>query len=140
MPVIVDGDNLLGSWPGRTRSDAERRALSLEIARLARRVGRSIHIVYDGPPSPPPGLGPDVLFSGSGRSADDLIVDHLRRQQDRRGWIVVTNDRSLGDHCRWLGSRVERCDVFRKRLTATEEAEKPTGREEIDYWLDIFGE
>ena len=49
MPILVDGDNLLGTWPGRRRSDAERRALAFELGRLAARLRRRVVVVFDGP-------------------------------------------------------------------------------------------
>lgn len=139
MPRIVDGDNLLGSWPGRNRSDGERRALVRELARLVHREGRRIVVVFDGPE--PPGLpaGADVLFSGAARKADDLILGVLREQRDRRGWTLVTNDRSLGDQARYLGARVERCDVFRERLLRQTDREKPEAGADARYWSEVFG-
>ena len=56
----------------------------------------------------------------------------LREQSDRRGWIVVTSDRSLGDQCRHLEARVERSDRFRPRLrdhAASEQAVDETDEE-----------
>jgi hypothetical protein len=116
MPVLIDGDNLLGTWPGRRRSDAERQALAVEIGRLAERERRSYLTVFDGNPPDVEPFGAGVRFAGAGRSADELILAILREQEDRRGWLVVTSDRSLGDRCRHLEARVERCDRFRGRL------------------------
>lgn len=139
MPHLLDGDNLLGSWPGRKRSDAERRAVAREIGSWATRERRRVVLVFDGPsPVSLPG-GADVRFSGPGRSADQLILAALREETDRAGWTVVTNDRPLADQCRWLGAKVERCDVFRKRLTAAAADEKPAREDDIDDWLGIFG-
>jgi predicted RNA-binding protein with PIN domain len=140
VPFLIDGDNLLGSWPGRRRSDAERRKLAVELGRMALTERRRIITVFDGRPQPATSYGADVHFSGPGRSADSLILDLLRREEDRRGWIVVTSDRSLGDQCRYLEARVERCDLFRKRLSGRGESEKPEREEELEYWLEQFGE
>lgn len=142
MPVIVDGDNLLGSWPGRSRSDDERRALAREIGSFAAREGKAILLCFDGTAPLSVSPGRDVLFSGAGRTADDLILGHLKRQQDRHGFLVVTNDRSLADRCRWLGAKVERCDVFRKRLgeSGRPEANGKADPADVDYWLGVFGE
>lgn len=140
MPFLVDGDNLLGTWRGRRRSDAERRRLAMELGRMAVRERRRILTVFDGQPQPGTSYGADVHFSGPGRSADSLILELLRQQEDRRGWIVVTSDRSLGDQCRYLEARVERCDLFRRRMQRGVDEEKPQREEEIDYWLEQFGE
>jgi len=140
LPYLVDGDNLLGTWPGRRRSDAERRDLAMTLGRMARRWRRRIVTVFDGHSPPAASFGADVVFSGAGRSADDLILSTLREQEDRRGWIVVTSDRSLGDQCRYLEARVERCDRFRRRLVEDAGGEKPDRVEDVDYWLEQFGE
>lgn len=140
MPFLIDGDNLLGTWPGRRRSDAERRQLAMQLARLGARLGRRIVTVFDGTPPPATSFGQDVHFSGAGINADQLILELLREQEDRRGWTVVTSDRSLGDQCRYLEARVERSDLFRKRLLRGGDEEKPDREEDIDYWLEQFGE
>lgn len=139
MPYLIDGDNLLGTWKGRRRSDAERRALASEVQRFARLARRRAVVVFDGAPPPGTAPGTDVHFSGPGRSADDLILDRLRGEQDRRGWIVVTSDRPLGDQCRYLEATVERCDRFRRRLSGGPSKEKPERENDVDYWLDQFG-
>ena len=139
MPHLIDGDNLLGTWPGRKRSDAEKRELAREIGRLAPRRQRRIVIVFDGTEPPGVPLGADVLFSGAGRTADQTILALLRRETDPKGWTVVTNDRSLGDQSRWVGARVEPAHAFRSRLEKSVGAEKPEGAADVDYWLEQFG-
>jgi predicted RNA-binding protein with PIN domain len=140
VPFLIDGDNLLGTWPGRRRSDAERRQLAMQLARLGARLGRRIVTVFDGTPPPATSFGQDVHFSGAGINADQLILELLQEQEDRRGWTVVTSDRSLGDQCRYLEARVERSDLFRKRLLRGGDEEKPDREEDINYWLEQFGE
>ncbi len=139
MPYLIDGDNLLGTWPGRKRSDAERRSLAFQLNRYAVRRQRRVLVVFDGMPPPGLHLGAGARFAGSGRTADEVILEILRNQQDRRGWIVVTSDRSLGDQCRYLQARLERCHEFRKRLSEQLGQEKPDREADVDYWLERFG-
>jgi len=140
VPLLIDGDNLLGTWPGRRRSDAERQRLAAELGRLGVRERRRVVVFFDGvlPPGVQP--GPDVHYAGPRRSADDAILDFLRGQDDRRGWTVITSDRPLGDQCRWLGARIERAHRFRGRLAGGGSAEKPDREEDVDYWLEQFGD
>ena len=138
MPRIVDGDNLLGRWPGRTRSEADKRRLSHEVDRLARQEGWEIVLVYDGPAPLGVAFGGEVRFAGQGHTADDVVIGHLRGQRDPHGWVVVTDDRSLGNHCRHAGARVESCAVFRARLARGTE-EKPAEGDDLAYWKDVFG-
>ena len=140
MPVLIDGDNLLGTWPGKRRSDAERRSLAMAVARLAARERRRHVTVFDGNPPDRKSFGADVHFSGPGRSADELILSLLREESDRRGWTVVTSDRSLGDQCRYLEARVLRCDRFRGRLRPDAASEKPERETDVDFWLAQFGD
>ena len=139
MPRVIDGDNLLGTWSGRSRSDAEKRSLVREVDGLMRREKRRIVVVFDG--SPPPGVsyGHDVVFSGQGRKADAVILELLRRESDPRGWTVVTNDRSLADQSRFMGARVEAVRAFRERLMRKTAVEKPDTPGDIDFWMDQFG-
>ena len=139
MPFLIDGDNLLGTW-GRPRTDAGRRRLAMELARLARGLGKRITVVFDGTAPPALAFGADVHFAGRGRSADDRMLALLDGERDRRGWTVVTSDRSLGDRCRWRGARVERCDLFRRRLGTSPGVEKPDREPDVDYWLKQFGD
>ncbi len=140
MPYLVDGDKLPLTCPRRPRTDAERSALALELDRFSARQRKRLVVVFDGTPPPGRHLGPDVHFAGPGRTADDLILSLLRREEDRRGWIVITSDRPLGDRCRHLEARVERSDLFRKRLSAGTHEEKPEREDDVDYWLRQFGD
>ncbi len=139
MPHLVDGDNLLGSWPGRDRSHREKRELARELGRMVVSERKRILLVFDGDTPVPPFGGAEVVFAGAGRSADDVILATLRGASDRAGWTVVTNDRSLADRSRSLGARIERCDQFRVRITTPRRDEKPD-RAEVDYWLEVFGD
>ena len=139
MPRVIDGDNLLGTWPGRRRSDADKRALARQIDRLMRAEKRRIVVVFDGTAPPGVSYGGDVLFSGPGRKADAVILDLLRHERDPRGWTVVTNDRSLADQCRYLGASIEPVKSFRERLAPGGGAEKPEAGDDLAYWSDQFG-
>jgi predicted RNA-binding protein with PIN domain len=139
VPRLIDGDNLLGTWPGRSRGDADKRALAREVDVLRREERRRFVLVFDG--SAPPGVsyGSDVLFSGPGRKADAVILELLRHENDKRGWTVVTNDRSLADQCRFVGARVESARDFRERLRRNVAGEKPEAPDDLGYWLEQFG-
>ena len=44
------------------------------------------------------------------------------------------------NQCRYREARIERSDLFRKRLTREGAAEKPEREDDVDYWLRQFGE
>ena len=125
MSRIIDGDNLLGTWPGRSRTDADKRALAREVDGLRREEKQRMVVVFDGSLPPGASFGKDVRFSGKGRKADALIIELLRQESDTCRWIVVTHDRSLADQCRWLGARIESVRDFRERLVRETTGETP---------------
>ena len=107
MPVVIDGNNLLHRLPPeqRSRADVRRRALDLVRHESVRLV-----VVFDGPP--PAGSPTDehlgkvhVRYSGAA-SADDVILKLLPDGRAAAQWVVVTNDRRLGDLARSKGAGV----------------------------------
>jgi predicted RNA-binding protein with PIN domain len=138
VPRLVDGDNLLGSWPGRSRSEADKRTLIRDLARLAARERRRVVVVFDGSAPLGVAVGPDALFAGPGKSADERILELLRSQHDPRGWTVVTDDRALADRARWLGAGVERARSLRGRIEGAPPADKPGPGEDLAYWSEVF--
>ena len=139
MPRLVDGDNLLGTWPGRRRSDPERRALAAEIFRLATRERRRIVVVFDGPVPPVPPPTHEVHFSGPGRTADSCSHEMVEAAPfpGDPSKLRLHQIYDLGFR---IDPRVERCKVFRDRLLQREDGEKPEGPVDVDEWLRIFGE
>lgn len=134
MPWIVDGDNVLGS----RRDDARKRRLAAAVVALGRRLGRPILLVFDGPEPGAPYPG-EVVWSGAGARADDVIRSRVVGSTDPKGWTVVTDDRPLGDRCRTAGARVLRCAVFRREIDEPSSGgEKPEDRDDLEYWTSIF--
>jgi predicted RNA-binding protein with PIN domain len=127
MPRLIDGDNVLGTWPGRRRGDADKRDFAREVEGLRRQEKRRIVVVFDGTAPPGVSYGEDVIFSGAGRKADAVILELLRNESDPRGWTVVTNDRSLADQCRFRGASIEPAKAFRERLSPLTAAENDPG-------------
>jgi len=46
MPRLVDGDNLLGTWPGRSRAAEDKRALSRGMQGLLVRIARALNALW----------------------------------------------------------------------------------------------
>jgi hypothetical protein len=139
MPILVDGDNLLGNWRHKDRSDQNKSWLSFELARYGRSIRRRVVVYFDGPRSGQ-GYAGEARFSGHGLSADAAILDHLKAEPEPAGWTLVTSDRSLADRARHLGATTERSDQFRKRLTAPGAETKPETESDVEFWLERFGE
>lgn len=146
MPYLVDGSNLGGVFGGaggaRDAGHVVRRLLAW------RRRGRVIAI-FDGEPDPRLAHrygSLELVWSGSGRSADDEIVRRLTR--DRERWTVVTDDRDLARRCRERGARVLAGRDLAARLA---EASRRQGEPATDdkpeasaadraHWEKIFGD
>lgn len=140
MPFLIDGDNLLGTWPERSRSDGQRQRLAAELGRLSRLLGRRVVVVFDGPRPAGLAVSNDVHYAGAGGDADSVLVAWLRREREPREWTLVTSDRALGDRCRHLGAAVERSDQFRRRLARPTSEEKPDREVDVAGWKAAFGE
>lgn len=94
-----------------------------------------------------------VLFSGGGQTADELILQILEDSRNPREYIVVTSDMTdIGGRARAMGAKVLGSPEFLKRLQGKPAArgeradggEKrhdggETDAESLDYWMDQFG-
>lgn len=126
MPYLVDGHNLIGTWPGLRVGD--RRAeehLRIVLARFLRRRRVKGVLVFDG--DPPDGearrerdLGPlRVVYAGPGAgAADRRILRRVEELERPREWTVVTSDRALGQACRSRGARWVRSAELRGEMEA----------------------
>jgi hypothetical protein len=116
MPILIDGNNLLHNLRNGASSRAEVRRLVLDACRGER---MRVTVVFDGPP--PAGV-PDhealgsvtVLYSGS-LSADDVIIRSLPDGRRARDWVVVTDDRDLGERAKGRGAQVRPVSQWRSR-------------------------
>lgn len=143
MPVLVDGNNLMHSLPGGDRTRAAVRRRTLELVRNEK---MSVTVVFDGPaPSGAPArehLGrTTVVYSGAER-ADDVIVRSLPSSPAVREWVVVTDDRALGDRARRRGAQVRRLADWLGKLATSAGAGKhddsPLSADEIADWEAYF--
>jgi hypothetical protein len=116
MPVVIDGNNLVHSLPGRARGRGDVRRQMLDAVR---REGMLITVVFDGPP---PQGSPDlehlgrvtVRYSGAA-SADDVILKLIPDGSAAAQWVVVTDDRGLRDLARRRGAGVRSLAEWRNR-------------------------
>jgi predicted RNA-binding protein with PIN domain len=133
MPVIIDGNNVLGAA---RLAAAAKRQLVRDLARYARAKRTKVICVFDGvePEHFGKQLGAvSVVFSGA-RTADELIA---KRAATGTGWKVVTADRGLA--ARVGGRRVEVVDP--RRFVAEIEA-LPAGEDAAvtDDWISYFSD
>ena len=128
--ILVDGYSLLHNWPelapGRARhSAAARDELIAELTRYQDASGTPVTIFFDGSgKARQPGKDEfartvEVLYSGGGQTADDLIERAAFRFKDFGEVLVVTNDFAERDTVVSMGGLATSCDNFLRTMGST---------------------
>ncbi|MCX8089526.1 MAG: NYN domain-containing protein [Verrucomicrobiae bacterium] len=121
--ILVDGYSLLHAWPQLARGQPRHTAAAREelirvLARYQDAAGTPVTVVFDGPRSArrlsmPEDVQPiEVLFSGAGRTADDLIERAVHRFQPFGEVLVVTDDIAERDLVIGMGGSAWPCATF----------------------------
>jgi predicted RNA-binding protein with PIN domain len=129
MPYLVDGNNLLGAARdarlGLPRDEAE---LLRRLDRFAQARRSEILVVFDGPAGTGRAAGQAgrvgrarVRYAGSGRQADDLIVEMIVGWNNPAEITLVSSDNQLRGRAKATGARVMGCAEFAGRLRAAAE-------------------
>ena len=153
MPFLIDGHNLIGRLPDLRLDDPDDEAkLVARLRAYCARTGKRITVVFDrglpGGHSELSGGGVKVIFASTGRTADGILCERLRRARDPRGLMLVTSDHEVIAAAQSRGARVMRSEEFATRLAASRtgkvdkvEAEKDVhlSVKEVEEWLQIFG-
>ena len=101
--VVVDGYSVLYAWPGLRKKagrslEKQRNALIALLRQYADQTGQRVTVVFDGygakhKPSPAePVSGVEVVFSESGKTADDSIERLVAQAAQPQQMVVVTSD------------------------------------------------
>ena len=104
MVIIIDGYNLLRAMfpkvKGRLTKQRDQLVKSLGIYKSKK--DHDITIVFDAGPFRHAVRevheGVAVVFAGQGRSADDYIVDYVKKHKEKEK-LLVSNDRELINRC-----------------------------------------
>jgi uncharacterized protein len=127
--ILVDGYSLLHGWPelapGRPRHTAlAREELIRVLTQYQDAVGTPVTVVFDGggappgTPKTPEGQGIEVLYSGRGKTADDLIERATVRLLRYGDVLVVTDDFAERDTVISFGGSAWSCASFIRSLEA----------------------
>jgi predicted RNA-binding protein with PIN domain len=85
----------------------------------------------------------EVAFARPGQSADDLLVEKVRRSKDLRGAVVVSDDREVAQRCGAMGARKLSTAEFGRLLKPAEAKtpgkEHPLSKAEVKDWMNWFG-
>lgn len=139
MHLVIDGYNLIHHCPelAMASEQGQGREALLEALRLYRqRRPHRITVVFDGGVEPGGQrtslAGIPVVFSGSERSADDVIAGLA--QQGGSGLTVITADRELAGRCRRHGAVVLDSAEFGGRLLEVAWGAAPEASTEQEGW------
>jgi len=157
MPLLIDCYNVLfadGSgipqgFTGLTTGELARRVAGTSWAKYG------IVIVCDGRPKPleivdpPPEV--EIVHSGAGRTADDVIIAAIGGEKNPRRLIVVSSDNEIRSAARRRKANSWTSEEFLQRLArqlrdasgAQSHQGKPSpqhlSEQEVDDWLRVFG-
>ena len=123
LRILVDGYSLLHNWPeiapGQARhSAAARNELIHVLTRYRDAIGTPVTIIFDGSGAPAGTPKPDstpeleILYSGAGNTADDLIERAAYRLKDYGEVMVVTDDYAERDTVINFGGMAASCTNF----------------------------
>jgi hypothetical protein len=129
----------------------------LSLCAALGRTGWALHgvvLIADGNPKPhaPAGEhvpGVELVYAGTGRSADDEIARRVARDTAPRRLVVVSDDREVQKHGRSRRCNVWSCDRFYRELLQRLRNKKQPGTqrpiidtlppEQVEAWLEEFG-
>ncbi|MEO0963716.1 MAG: NYN domain-containing protein [Planctomycetota bacterium] len=151
--LLIDAYNVLHATMPAVLAGLDEAGLCVALKRSAYRLHRAV-VVCDGRvkplgPDASPVDGVDLVYSGSVRSADDVIIERIEGSDAPRRLIVVSTDRQIR-----AAARKRRCvsvtsDAFVARLAETLDRRpppprdaKPQGRlsdDQVQRWLRHFG-
>jgi len=123
LRILVDGYSLLHGWPeiapGKARhSAAARDELIHVLTRYRDAISTPITIIFDGSRAPsgtPKAVSSpemEILYSGPGNTADDLIERAAYRMKDYGEVMVVTDDYAERDTVINFGASAASCTNF----------------------------
>jgi len=158
MAIIVDGYNVLHAarWLASKWQGVDRGEFCRLLGSLAKHRGERISVVFDAVPSEPdmaktkaPNV--EVIYSGHGRTADEVIIQMIKASSGPRELTVVSSDREIKTAARRRGCKVIPAGEFIKASSQQlararskqkrEPTQKQKGltRRETDEWLSEFG-
>lgn len=149
MPYLIDGHNLVAQTPGLTLDDPDDEQKLIELLRAYLiRANKKGTVIFDrGLPGGASKWSNNVLevrFAPLPKTADDVILERVRKARNPGELIVVTGDRELELATRRAGAAVKSSREFAREMLAPpkipEEKEAGLSPEEIEAWEKAFKE
>ena len=128
--ILIDGYSLLHSWPELApekprHSSGAREELIFWLTRYRDAIGTPITVIFDGAGAPTGTPKADstpemeIIFSGGGQTADDLIERAAHRLSAYGEVLVVTDDLLERDTAFSVGAMTSSCFNFIQSVRAT---------------------
>ena len=154
MPYLIDGHNLIARLPDIDLEDPDDEAkLVIKLRGFVAKNGKKCTVVFDG--GIPAGFSKmsnksvSVYFAAAERSnADEVIRKRIKKIPDGRNWTLVSSDNEVLDFGRRHKMRIKTSSEFVEELKRKPRVQDSRGdqthvvvsKDEVDEWLDIFGE
>jgi len=149
---VIDGHNLIPKVPGIRLQDIEDENRLIEMVNEYCRLSRcQVELFFDGAPLPgQPGKKTGLVhphFVRKGLSADDVIIDYVRKNQSPNNTLtVVSSDHRVATAARHTGSEVMTSEAFAagmQRVFSSPRAlqelrDKKLTESEVASWLEEF--
>jgi predicted RNA-binding protein with PIN domain len=164
MHYIIDGHNLIGKMPDISLKDPNDEVkLTLRIKGwLAESKKRQVTLFFDGGTQGShinrlSGKNMKVIFAPAGKTADSLIINHIRKLKNPRAYTLITSDQEIIRAAKSLRIRTMLSEEFIERMgfvfkeqpekapkvqkeTQPEKPDDPKISEsDVQEWLELFG-
>jgi predicted RNA-binding protein with PIN domain len=153
MKLVIDGHNLIPNVPGLNLAQMDDEQFLLDRLQVYCRIRRTgMDVFFD---KAPPGYSGtrkigqiSAHFIRQGQTADDAILDFVRRQGHAAQAVrVITSDRRVAVEARALGAAVQSSQEFAadleqalRQAASTTRTDPHVDPDELEEWLRMFGE
>ena len=147
MPFLIDGHNLIGQTPGLRLDDPDDEQKLIELLRsYLARVQKKGAVIFDrgllGGAAKWSSAALEVRFAPAPRTADEVILERLRRERNPRGLTVVTSDHDVANAARQAGASVKDSAAFAREMLAPpstpKQKESGLSAAEVEAWEQEF--
>ena len=154
MPYLIDGHNLIAQLPDISLEDPDDEAkLVIKLRGFCASNKKRCIVIFDG--GIPGGYSSmsnksvKVIFASAFHTnADTLIKQRIHDTPDASNWTVVSSDNEVLDYARKYKMRARTSNDFATALKRKPRVQDSRGEsthvqvtsEEVDEWLDIFGD
>jgi predicted RNA-binding protein with PIN domain len=144
---LIDGNNLIGHTKSISYKDPDARQQVLDrISKFLESRQSNATVVFDGTAEPlRKTRWMRLVFSGPGRTADDVIRRQVEAARSRRGLCVVSSDNGVYGYARSCGLKALKCHEFNRLLneelvSQIEPEKRDLPIDNIQQWMRYFGE